>query len=159
MSKNQFRSFDLEPRTAEEINECATPNGMRKRLWRYSYEHPLTRAIFQASDAQGLSGEDRMTWLAFDALRRLEKLENEALNYAMLNPAPPLITEKVIAIARLIAENYTRKMPDDHPRKGPNNYLRDALDAYDAAKLAQASEQNAAEDRLAEAERREGEKG
>jgi len=86
-----MRDFDLSPRTADEINECSSPEGMRRRLFRYSFEHPMTRAIFDSSNARGLSGEDRMTWLAFEALRRLETLEDSLLERAMTEPMPPML--------------------------------------------------------------------
>ncbi len=41
----------LKPETAKEINECAEPKGMRKRLHEYSYRggNALVRSIFDAA--------------------------------------------------------------------------------------------------------------
>ena len=91
MSTNAFRIFDLEPRTAQEVTECETPNGIRQRLMRCSYENPLVRAVYCAADAAGLSGEDRMTVLAFEALRRLEIAEDRILEQARMTIAPSSI--------------------------------------------------------------------
>ena len=85
------RPFDLNPTTAKEIEECATIQGMRARLNQYSYHDPLTRAIFNSAHYQGLSGEDKMTWLAFEALKFRERYMDDALETAMLSVNPPSI--------------------------------------------------------------------
>lgn len=83
----------LRPETAAEVNECATPNGMRRRLRHYSYSgsEPLVKAIFDAAAAKGLSGEDTMTWLAFEALKGLEYCKGRILERAMMEPISPLL--------------------------------------------------------------------
>ena len=86
-----FRSFSIEPKTASEITEAATPNGMRKRIRHYSYENPLVRSVIDSAAAQGFSGEDTMTWLAFEALRRVEKLEDLILDESLTKPAASMI--------------------------------------------------------------------
>lgn len=80
----------LEPKTAEEVNECATPQGMRKRLNLYSRHNPLVRACYDKAFYSGLSGEDLMTWLAFEALKRVESLEEFHLKFLGNNP-PSLV--------------------------------------------------------------------
>ena len=83
----------LKPETAEEVTECADPRGMRKRLLEYSYRggEPMVKVILDSSRYRGLSGEDTMTWLAFEALRQLEHLKGLVLNDAMLRPSTPMI--------------------------------------------------------------------
>lgn len=86
--------FKLKPTTAEEINECADPRGMRKRLHQYSYRGgrmPLVRAVYRMAEAHGLSGEDLMTWLAFEALKALEDHYDARIEAAMLNVQPLLV--------------------------------------------------------------------
>ncbi len=87
--------WKLEPQTEEETKECETIEGMRKRLNRYSRVNPTTRAVFDAAYYRGLSGDDTMTWLAFEALRRLERLENLMLEQAMLSPHPLVFVDSV----------------------------------------------------------------
>jgi len=83
----------LKPETAEEVTECADPRGMRKRLLEYSYRggEPMVRAILDSARYRGLSGEDTMTWLAFEALKSMEQLKGLILNDAMLRPAASFI--------------------------------------------------------------------
>ena len=88
-----FREMSLTPETAEEIRECETPDGMRRRLRRYSFSDALTRQVLDASEMRGLSGEDKMTWLAFEALKRLERYEEMAFEKAMLEPSPPILVK------------------------------------------------------------------
>ncbi len=84
-----YGAMPLKPETAEEVTECADPRGMRKRLLEYSYrgDEPIVRAIFDAARARGLSGEDTMTWLAFEALQGMERFKGMVLNDAMLRPS------------------------------------------------------------------------
>lgn len=74
----------LKPETAPEVTECADPRGMRKRLQEYAYRgsEPIVKAIFDAARYQGLSGEDTMTWLAFEALKGLEQYKGMLLDKA-----------------------------------------------------------------------------
>lgn len=87
--------WKLEPQTKEEARECETIEGMRKRLNRYSRVNPMTRAVFDAAHYRGLSGDDTMTWLAFEALRRLERLEGLMLEQAMRSPHPLVFVDSV----------------------------------------------------------------
>lgn len=89
----RFNVYDrIKPETAEEVQECATPEGIRRRFNRAAYRsgHPLVRAVFQMADARGLSGEDKYTILAFEVLKQLEHLEEINLEAAMLDPKSPL---------------------------------------------------------------------
>jgi len=83
----------LKPHTAEEVTDCATPDGMRRRLQKYSYMggESMVKAIFDAARYRGLSGEDTMTWLAFEALQGMERYKGMVLEQYMLNPIPPII--------------------------------------------------------------------
>ena len=87
--KNQFRGMNIKPETAQEVTECADPRGMRKRILEYGYRgDSMTKAILDAARYRGLSGEDTMTWLAFEALKKAELLEDTVLEEVMLSPAP-----------------------------------------------------------------------
>ena len=84
----------LKPETAQEVTECADPRGMRKRLNEYAHRggEPMVKAIMEAARYQGLSGEDAMTWLAFEALKGLEYMKEMHLERLMLDPKPPFIS-------------------------------------------------------------------
>ena len=89
----------LEPKTAQEVNECIDPRGMRKRLTEYAYRGGymyFVKAIFDHAEIQGLSGEDKMTWLAFEALKALEKVYDAQIEQAMLNVRPPIIPSPLL---------------------------------------------------------------
>lgn len=89
----------LKPHTAEEVNDCATPDGMRRRLQEYAHRggEPIVKAIFDAARFRGLSGEDTMTWLAFEALQGMARYKAMVLEQAMLNPNPPFIPKNTAA--------------------------------------------------------------
>lgn len=86
-------AMKLKPHTAEEVTDCATPDGMRRRLQEYAYHgaEPIVKVIFDAARYRGLSGEDTMVWLAFEALQGMEKYKELVLAQYMLNPSPSLI--------------------------------------------------------------------
>jgi len=79
------RGFSLNPKTAEDVNQEETIQGMRQRLYRYQREHPLVKTVMDSAHYKGLSGEDAMTWLAYEAMKRLEFIEDRMLNEVMLN--------------------------------------------------------------------------
>jgi len=54
----------------------------------------MIRAVLTAAEYQGLSGEDAMTMLAYNALVGYERLHDHVLQEAMLNPSPPLIVRR-----------------------------------------------------------------
>ena len=83
----------LKPETAEEITDCATPDGMRRRLQQYAYRggEPMVKAVFDMARVRGLSGEDMMTILAFEALKGLEHYKAIVLDIAMRDPNPAAI--------------------------------------------------------------------
>jgi hypothetical protein len=95
----------LEPQTEAERRECETVAGMRCRLQRYARDNALVKTVFDAAYYRGLSGEDTMTWLAFEALRRVEKLESTILEDAMRNPYPPIIFTNPENITQPTEEN------------------------------------------------------
>lgn len=64
---------------------------MRKRLWKYSLHDSLVKTVFDTARYRGLSGEDMMTILAFEALRQREKLMDDMLDRAMREPMPPIV--------------------------------------------------------------------
>jgi len=103
--KNQFRGMSIKPETAQEIKECAEIQGMRKRITEYGYRgDALTRNVLESARYQGLSGDDTMTWLAFEALKRAEQLEDMVLSQAMLRPPAPIILDSLESQSRPIQE-------------------------------------------------------
>ena len=91
-----YGAMKLKPETAAEVNEVATVQGMRKRLNEYAYRggNPMVKAIMDSARYRGLSGEDMMTWLAYEALIGYEHLQGLILEDAMRSPHPPLIMVK-----------------------------------------------------------------
>jgi len=82
----------LTPITAKEVSEVETIQGKRKRINDFSHYDPLVRAVFNSAYAQGLSGEDTMTLLAYAALIEYERMREIALEAASINPRPVVIT-------------------------------------------------------------------
>ena len=80
---NLLRRYDINPKTVDEVMDAQTPDGMRRRINRYSREDPLVKAVLDMAYHRGFSGEDTMTILAFEALRQRERLMDHALNEAM----------------------------------------------------------------------------
>lgn len=70
----------LTPETADDVREVETIQGKRKRLYRFSRDNALVNAVMMNAAARGLSGEDTMTWLAYEALLRVEMLEGQILD-------------------------------------------------------------------------------
>ena len=95
--KNMFKAMKLKPETAQEINDCATPDGMRRRLREYSFRggESMVKAIFASADYRGMSGEDKMTWLAFEALQVLERFKELVMERAMLDADSPIILNRL----------------------------------------------------------------
>ena len=80
----------LAPETKGEQEMAGTPDGRRILLHRYSHYDTLTRSVMNCAEHLGLSGEDTMVLLAFEALRDRERLLDAALNHYMLLPPLPL---------------------------------------------------------------------
>lgn len=93
MSMNWRGGMRLKPETAKEITDCEIPDGMRRRLWEYAHrgDEPMVKAVFYAAEIRGLSGEDKMTILAFEALKMLEHYKALLLDWSMKQPNPPAI--------------------------------------------------------------------
>ncbi len=89
-------TMTLKPATAQEVTDCTTPDGMRRRLREYAFRgsEPIVKAIFDAAEIRGLSGEDTMTWLAFEALKGMELYKEMVMDQAMLRPPPPIIIKR-----------------------------------------------------------------
>lgn len=87
------KPMKLKPETAAEIEDCKTQQGMRRRLNEYSYRgnEYMVKAIFDSARIQGLSGEDTMTWLAFEALKGMELYKGIVLEQAMRAVHTPYI--------------------------------------------------------------------
>ena len=58
----------------------------------------LVRNVLASSEISGLSGEDTMTWLAFEALKALEEVLGIEMQRAMREPAPRVIVPKDTAL-------------------------------------------------------------
>jgi len=89
-----LRRFDITPRTAEETKETETCDGMRKRIFRYAYEDALTRAVMDIARFNGMSGDDTMVLLAYQALVSREKLMDECYEAALFAMPKPIIVER-----------------------------------------------------------------
>lgn len=72
----------IAPYTAAEIAECSTPQGIRAYLNRKvcRCNNFLLHNIFDLAYVTGLSGEDKYTVLAFEALKRAEDLQEQLLD-------------------------------------------------------------------------------
>ena len=83
----------ITPYTAEEMTECSTPQGIRAYLNRKSYYcgSPLVYRIFELAHVTGLSGEDKYTILAFEALKAAETAREELLTYLRNAPGPQFV--------------------------------------------------------------------
>lgn len=90
---NRLRGMPLNPETREEAEAARTPEGMRKRLNEYARQgnEPIVRQVFCLAEINGLSGEDKMTVLAFEALKALEHCKDLILEQVSLSPAPIII--------------------------------------------------------------------
>jgi len=68
------------------LEEAKNIDEMRKAIFRYSYDDPLTRNVMKAADIQGLSGEDRYVLLAYYALKDCHIMRQNIVDSEMLNP-------------------------------------------------------------------------
>jgi hypothetical protein len=81
----------IEARTAEEIEQIQTPNGIRQRIHEARLHDPLVRRVFDLASRQGLSGEDLYAILAYHALVAKQRLEQHVVEDYMTRPSPPII--------------------------------------------------------------------
>lgn len=99
-----FGGEKVAPQTAEEIKECETAEGIRRRITRLAYRGnlPIVPQVFNMAETNGLSGEDKYTFLAFEALKQLEWYQDLYLKQCMLDNDPPMmiINEKIIPTAK-----------------------------------------------------------
>jgi hypothetical protein len=82
------------PRTAEEVNQQATLNGMREAIWKAMRDSPVIRSCLETARYNGLNGEDTYTMLAYHALIALEnhwQRHSELLN---LMPVPSIVVPR-----------------------------------------------------------------
>ena len=87
-----YREFSINPETAAEVTECQTIEGMRRRIHKYARHDAMTRSILDMARYRGLSGDDTMTMLAFEALRRLEHMERLILDHKLTHIQPMIIS-------------------------------------------------------------------
>lgn len=88
-----FYCFELLPNapTADEAEEIATPQGMRKRIERYSIHDTLTRSCMNIASANKCDDLDRMTILAFQALAENQRLKEQIEKHLLHHGAPLLM--------------------------------------------------------------------
>lgn len=84
----------LKPETAADVEQESTIQGMRQRIYKFSRENSMVDAILMSAQARGLSGEDTMTWLAYETLKRVETLEELSLEHVRTH-ITPMVIEKV----------------------------------------------------------------
>ena len=77
----------LQEQTTESIRT------MRRRIDDISRESPIVHNVLSASRYAGLSGEDTMTYLAHEAIRRMLHLEKVLLDANAMRPAPPVVLD------------------------------------------------------------------
>lgn len=71
----------LKPETAEEVKEVETVEGMRKRIMDYARDDSMTNYVLQHAHHRGLSGDDTMTILAYQALLERESFREMVLEF------------------------------------------------------------------------------
>ncbi len=92
MSKwNEIQFGIRRPETARKTIEQSTLEGMRAAIYKASFDSVLIRQCTIQADMKGMSGEDRYTLLAYQALRSLEEYAQKALEMSRLYPNPPMI--------------------------------------------------------------------
>lgn len=79
------------PESAEAVNEAATFQGMRKAIFKASFESSLIRHCIDKCLVGGASGEEMYVMLAYQALLRLEQVNAEYMSMIERTPMPPWI--------------------------------------------------------------------
>ena len=83
----------LKPKTAKECREVETIEGMRRAINRYARDNPMVRTCEDLAWCKGWNGEDKMTYIAYHALLKAEKLEEMVLYNAAINANPRTLLE------------------------------------------------------------------
>ena len=83
--------YQFAPATAQDVTECATIEGMRKRIQQYARHEPMVRAVYDSCYYEGRNGEDTMTMLAFHALLDRERFKKLLLDQSMMSLSPPQV--------------------------------------------------------------------
>lgn len=76
------------PETMVAKSEESTPAGMRAAIYRGARDSALICQVLHEADMRGLSGEDRYSVLAYQALIQLEIKHQQLLNYINRTPMP-----------------------------------------------------------------------
>ena len=87
----QNRGFNIQPKTAEDIQDSSTIQGIKDRIRRYALHDNLTMNVLRIADIHELSWEETVTLLAFQALCQRESLLDVQLDYILTNPNPMFI--------------------------------------------------------------------
>ncbi len=67
---------------------------MRKQIFEGQRDSALIRSCMQLADIEGLSGEDRYTYLAWHALIGFERQWQQLRQFYALHPLPPVIMKE-----------------------------------------------------------------
>ena len=76
----------------EQVRDATSPTDMRAEIYRLRRENPLVRAVMDMADYNGLSAEDRYTFLAYHALKESAKARQLLLEQLQVTPRPFLVT-------------------------------------------------------------------
>lgn len=69
-------------------------NKMRQEILRGQRDSALIRSCMNLADIEGLSGEDRYTYLAYHALIGFERQWQQLRQFYALTPIPPIIMKE-----------------------------------------------------------------
>lgn len=75
----------------ERVRDAETPAEMRAEIYRLQHHNYFVRAATDAANFAGMSGEDRYTMLAYNALRRLECVEADLREFILRMPPKPVV--------------------------------------------------------------------
>jgi hypothetical protein len=88
-----FPSWNIEAKTAEEMNGIATADGLRRWL-RSRRNCPLIYNTFRQAEMAGCSGEETYARLAYNALIALEKMHEDYTQHLNRCVNPPVIVQQ-----------------------------------------------------------------
>lgn len=76
---------------AESIKDATTANEMRAEMERLSRYDTFVHEVFVMAGHAGLSGEDKYTILAYQAIRRLQALQKQHLEFVRASIQPQIV--------------------------------------------------------------------
>jgi hypothetical protein len=87
-----FPAWNIEAKTAEELNGITTADGLRRWL-RSRRNCPLIFSVFREAERSGCSGEETYARLAYYALVSLEKMHEDYMRHLNRCANSPVITK------------------------------------------------------------------